>query len=243
MITYEHGTTLFHRLDPRSKLAAQFGFAFAAVTTTEPPLLVALTLVALGALALAQLSVIRVLRTYWFVLVLLALAPLFASLTFGPPWLALEHVPPSLLAGYQIVLVLFVSAVYVKTTPVRETRAAIQRHVPGKTGQLLGVGVGLVFRFFPVVLGDLRRSRLALRARGGDALSTRKRIQRLSLLTVEQAFSRGERLALALRARCFSWNPTLPALSFRALDYPFVAVGIVLSCWGLLQVLGVSAPV
>ncbi|SDJ19297.1 biotin transport system permease protein [Halovenus aranensis] len=241
MIAYEHGTTLFHRLDPRSKLVAQFGFAFAAVTTTEPSVVAVLSLVALGTLAVARLSVFRVLWTYRFVLVLLALGPLFASLRFGPPWLALEHAPPSLLAGYQVVLVLFVSAAYVRTTPVRETRAAIQRHVPGRAGQLLGTGVGLVFRFFPVVLRDVRRARLALRARGGDELSTRERIQRLSLLTVEQAFSRGERLALALRARCFSWNPTLPRLAFGRADYPLVAAGLLLTGLGFVQVLGLPA--
>ncbi|MFC7073758.1 energy-coupling factor transporter transmembrane component T family protein [Halovenus rubra] len=236
MITYEYGTTLLHQLDPRSKLLVQFGFAFAAVTTTEPAALVTLTLLAIVALTLARLSVFRVLWTYRFVLLLLGLAPLFASLKFGSPWIALEQAPPSILAGYQVVLVLFISAAYVKTTPVRETRAAIQRHVPGKAGQLLGVGVGLVFRFFPVLLRDVRRARLALRARGGDVLSTRERVRRLSLLTIEQAFSRGERLALALRARCFSWNPTLPQLAFTAPDYLFVVIGLVLVGWGVLQV-------
>jgi biotin transport system permease protein len=228
MLTYEYGTTIFHRLDPRSKLVAQFGFAFAAVTATEPPVLAGLTLLALGALALARLSPVRVLRTYWFILILLGLAPLFASIRFGPPWFAPEHAPPSILAGYQVVLVLFVSAAYVRTTPVRETRAAIQRHVPGKAGQLLGIGVGLVFRFFPVLLRDVRRVRLALRARGGDNLPTRERIQRISLLTLQRALSRAETLSVALRARCFSWNPTLPALRFTRLDVPVLAAGVLL---------------
>jgi biotin transport system permease protein len=111
---------------------------------------------------------------------------------------------------------------------VRETRAAIQRHIPGKAGQLLGVGVGLVFRFFPVLLRDVRRVRLALRARGGDSLSTRERIQRISLLTLQRALSRAETLSLALRARCFSWNPTLPALRFTRLDVPVLVAGVIL---------------
>jgi biotin transport system permease protein len=35
---------------------------------------------------------------------------------------------------------------------------------------------------------------------------------------LSRAFGRADRLALALRARCLAWNPTLPALSFSRRD-------------------------
>ena len=229
MLTYEHGTTLPHRLDPRSKLLVQVGFAIAAFTHGSPVVLGALTALALGVLLVVRLSPLRVLRAYWFVLLLLAVSPLLAMVTFGSPWLVPEKALGSIVAGYRVVLVFFVSAAYVTTTPVRETRAAIQRHVPGKAGQLLGVGVGLVFRFFPVLWDDLRRARLAIRARAGDELSTRKRIERVSLVALQRALSRAETLSLALRARCFAWNPTLPALQFSRADYPTLVLGVALA--------------
>lgn len=223
---YEHGTTVFHRLDPRSKLVGQFGFAIAAFGHTETAVLVVLTLLAGLMLALARLSPVRVLRTYWFALVLLGLAPLFAMFQPSSRWIVPERALSSVVAGYQVILVLLVAAVYVRTTPVRDTRGAIQRHVPGRVGQILGVGIALVFRFFPLVLRDVAQSRLAIRARTGDRLSTRAQIQHLSLISLQRALSRGETLSLALRARCLAWNPTLPRLRFSPLDYVVLAVGV-----------------
>jgi biotin transport system permease protein len=226
MLRYEPGSTLLHRLDPRSKLLAQGAFAVAALAHDSRIGLGLVTLLALAVLAVARLSPVRVLREFWYVLVVLALAPLFATVVVGPPWIVLERGIPSVLAGYQVVLVLFVSAAYVTTTPVRGTRAAIQRHVPGKAGQLLGVGAGLVFRLFPVMVEDLERIRDAIRARGGGSRPLTDRIARITRVGLARAFERADRLALALRARCFAWNPTLPELSFSRLDYVVVLVSI-----------------
>jgi len=229
MLTYERDGTLAHRLDPRSKLLVQVGFAVAAFAHGSALALGALTGLALLALAAARLSPLRVLRTYWFVVVLLAVTPAFAVVRFGPPWLAPGAALDSLVAGYRVVLVLFVSGAYVRSTPVRATRAAIQRHVPGRPGQLFGVGVGLVFRFFPLLLGDLKSARAAIRARAGDRRSTLERTRRLALVGLGRALGRADRLALALRARCFAWNPTLPLLAFSPLDYPVLALAVALA--------------
>ena len=78
----------------------------------------------------------------------------------------------------------------------------------------------------PVLVRDLREVRLAVRARGGDALTTRERIRTVSLVTVQRALSRSETLSVALRARCFSWNPTLPPLRLSRVDYPVLAAGL-----------------
>jgi biotin transport system permease protein len=48
---------------------------------------------------------------------------------------------------------------------------------------------------------------------------------------MNRAFGRADSLALALRARCFSWNPTLPALRFTWLDAAglLAAVGLLVA--------------
>jgi len=229
MLTYEPDTTLAHRLDPRSKLLVQAGFAVAVFAHGSATALSALTILALAALAAARLSPLRVLRAYWFVLVLLAVTPLFAVVRFGPPWLVPGAALDPVVAGYRVLLVLFVSGAYVRSTPVRAMRAAIQRHVPGRPGQLLGVGVGMVFRFFPLVLGDLRSVRAAIRARAGDRLSATERARRLAMAGLWRALERADHLALALRARCFAYNPTLPPLAFSRLDYPALALAAALA--------------
>lgn len=219
MFGYVPGETVAHRLDPRTKLAAQFAFAAAAFANTTPQGLAVLTPVALLFLGTARLSPLAVVWAYRFVLPFLAAAVLIEGVTLGAPWVTPGAAVPSLLASYRILLVVVVGAVYVRTTPARESRAAIQRVVPGKSGRMLGAGVGLVFRFLPLLRRDLVAVREAVKARLGDAQPVREQMRVVAATGLRQAVSRSDRLALAMQARCFSWNATLPKLRFSRLDW------------------------
>jgi biotin transport system permease protein len=229
MLSFVPGSTPAHRLDPRSKLCFQAGFAVAALAADSGERLVAIYALTGLVLLSAQLSPVRVARDYRVVLAVLAVAPMLAGLAFGSPWLRVGPALDSLFAVLRVPPVLAVSAAYVRTTPVRETRAAIQRVVPGKLGQLLGVGVGLVFRFFPLVVDDLRAVRTAMHARAGQRRPFHDRARRLFLQGLERTIARADRLAVALQARCFAWNPTLPALAFGRADYPVLLAGLLLA--------------
>ena len=234
MLTYEADDTLAHRLDPRSKLAVQIGFAATALAHTSPRALLALTGLAALVLLAARVPPLETLYAYRFALVILALAPLIAGATLGAPWFDRADAAASARASYRVVLVLLVSAAYVRSTPVRASRAAIQRTIPGKPGQLLAIGVALVFRFLPVLRADLRTIRDAMAARLGDERGATERASTLALVGLSRAFDRADRLALAMQARCFAWNPTLPALAFSRLDYPVLAAAVVLALSALL---------
>jgi biotin transport system permease protein len=225
MLTYEFGTTFAHRLDPRAKLAWQLGFAIAAFVRPTPQRLGVLSILAAGVLLAGRLSPITVIRSYWFVFVLLLLGPFSAAVSLRRPWVVPERAIPSLLAISRVVLVLCVGAVYVKTTPVRDTRAVIQRYIPGRLGQSLGVGVALTFRFLPVLRRDLASVRDAVRVRGGTHRSIIDRAKRIAVVGLARALDRADRLSLALQARCFAWNPTPPQLSWHWRDYPVVIAG------------------
>ena len=225
MLSYEPGSSLAHRLDPRTKLGIQIAFAAAAFAHTTPAGLVVLTAVASVALAAARTSPFSALVAFRFPLVLLVAAPLLEGLTLGGPWFSPEQAWPPALAAYRVVLILLVSTAYVRTTPVRETRAAIERLVPGRVGRFLGLGTGLVLRFLPLVLSDLRRSREAARARLVERRPLHDRLRIVATAGLRRALARADALALALRARCLAWNPTPPALRFSRLD----AVGWVLA--------------
>jgi len=147
----------------------------------------------------------------------------------GPPWFRVEPALRSALHVGRILPVLLVSAAYLTSTPVRDTRAAVQRLIPGKPGQILGVGMALVVRLFPLVLADVREVRDAMNARGGEARPLRDRVRLLAVRSLERTLDRSDRLSVALRARCFAWNPTLPPLAFDRRDYPVLAVGIALA--------------
>lgn len=229
MLTYDPDDTIAHRLDPRSKLAVQIGFATTALVHTSPHALLAFTVLTVIVLLAARVALLEALYAYRFALVFLALAPLIAALTLGPPWFDLADGLVSVRASYRVLLILLVSAAYVRSTPVRASRAAIQRTIPGKPGQLLGTGVALVFRFLPVLEADVRTIRDAMAARLGDERGAVDRASTLGILGLSRAFDRADRLALAMQARCFAWNPTLPALSFSRVDYPVLALAVVLA--------------
>jgi biotin transport system permease protein len=229
MLTYEPDETLAHRLDPRTKLAVQIGFAATALAHTTPRTLAVLSVVTALVLFGAHVSIRRTLVDYRFALLILALAPLIAGVTLGAPWFDTADAIASGLASYRVLLILLVSAAYVRSTPVRDSRAAIQRTIPGKPGQLLGIGVALVFRFLPVLQGDLRTIREAMAARLGTERSAVDRASTIGILGLTRAFDRADRLSLALQARCFAWNPTLPPLSFSYIDYPVLVIAVALS--------------
>jgi biotin transport system permease protein len=231
MLAYESGESVAHRLDARAKLAVQIGFALAAFSHTTPrglAITTGLTGIILAAAALSPLVAVWEVR---YALPFLFAGPAFAALTLGPPWVVPRKALTPALSSYRVVLVLLVSTAYVRTTPVRDSRAAIQRTIPGRVGRMLGVGVALVFRFLPVLLADLSRARAAMQARLGTERPLTDRMEIVAIAGVRRAFGRADRLGLALRARCFAWNPTLPALRFSRVDLPALALAAGLLVW------------
>lgn len=228
-LAYHPGDSLAHRLDPRSKLAFQVAFAVAAFAHTTPAGLAVLSILALGALGAARAPPRWALVEYRYAAPFLVAGPLVAALQWGSPWLDPARGTDAALASYRVVLVLLVSAAYVRSTPVRESRAAIQRLVPGRAGAFLGAGVAILLRFLPVLQADLRRIRDASAARLGTERSVVDRIVVVGTAGIARAFRRADTLSLALRARCFAWNPTLPQLRFARWDVPVLvlAVGLV----------------
>ncbi|PSQ12637.1 cobalt ABC transporter permease [Halobacteriales archaeon QS_5_70_15] len=229
VLRYDPGDSLAHALDPRAKLAVQFAFAASAFAHTTVAGLVVLTAVTGIVLYGARTSPVSTLRELWVLLPVLVVGPLLQGLTLSAPYFSVAEARFPALAAYRTLLVLLVAAAYVRTTPVRDSRAAVQRTIPGKSGQFLGTGVAFVFRFLPVLRRDLSRIRDASRARLGDRRRLDERMRLVALGGLNRAFSRADSFALALRARCFAWNPTLPALSFSRADLPALALAAALA--------------
>lgn len=223
-VQYSPDETLAHRFDPRAKLLLQVVFAIAVFAHTDPAWLLGLTVLAGLALALARCSPLGVLWTFRFPLLLLLLAPVAVVLSVRPLAVDFAAAIDPALAGFRVVLVLFFSAAYVRTTTLRESRAAIQWFVPGRLGVLLGVGVGLTIRLLPALKRDFQALYDAERSRLGDQRSTIARIRTLSAGGVERALARADRLTVALQARCFAWEPTLPDLSTTYRDVPLLVL-------------------
>jgi biotin transport system permease protein len=228
MLEYQPGDSLAHRLDPRTKILFQLSFAAAAFAYTSPRGLALFGLLGLVALAGAETNPVGVIWAYRFVLPFLVAAPLVAMLTWGSPWIDLSAGFDPGLASLRNLLVLTVCGGYVRTTSVTDSRAAIQRTIPGRTGKFLGLGIELVARFLPVLRQDLLSIRDAEAARLGTDRSLRARMMTLTTSGLNRAFQRADQLSLAMQARCLSWNPTLPPLGFRWVDLPVVGLSVLL---------------
>jgi len=231
MIGYAEGETLVHRLDPRTKLFVQAAIAVAAFAHTTPRGLVTLSTIVLGVCWLSATPVARSLRSYRAFLPFLLAGPLVGGATFGAPWFVPADAVTPALASYRVLLLLLVSTAYLRTTRVRESRAAVQRLLPGRAGVVLGAGVGFVLRFLPLLRHDLSTIRAAMDARLGAERSLRERIRLIGVTGLRRVFARADRFALALQARCFAWNPTLPRLDPTWRDAPAAAVGVALLVW------------
>lgn len=228
-LAYSPGDSPAYRLDPRAKLAFQAGFAVAAFGWQSPAAPLALTGVAGLALLAARLSPVAALRDYRLALALLAGSVAVEGVTLGPPWLDPGAAGAAALRSYRVVLVLAVSAAYVRSTRVAETQAAIGWLVPGRPGRVLAASVGFVLRFLPVLRADLRRVRDASRARLGDQRPLSDRMATVAVGGLRRALARADRFALALRARCFAWNPTQPRLRFAVRDVFVITAGAALA--------------
>ena len=233
-LAYEPGETVVHRLDPRSKLVVQIAFAVAAFVHTSPRGLTVLTVLGLSLLAATRTSVGQTLWELRFVLVLVSAPAFVEGLTWGAPWFSIAQARGPALASYRVLLILLVSAAYVVSTPVRDSEAAIRWAVPGKVGRLASTGVALVVRFLPVLQADLAAIRRAMAARLGTERPVIDRIRIVAIGGLERAFLRADRLALAMNARCFAWNPTLPELRCSWLDLPALALAAGLLFWAVL---------
>ncbi|MFB6194764.1 MAG: energy-coupling factor transporter transmembrane protein EcfT [Haloplanus sp.] len=232
-LTYAAGDTPVHRLDPRTKLFVQAAVAVAAFAHTTPRGLLVLSAFAVGVCRLAATPILSSLRSYRAFLPFLVAGPVVEAATLGAPWVVPADAVTPALASYRVILLLLVSTTYIRTTRVRESRVAIQRLVPGRPGVVLGAGVGFVLRFLPLLRDDLSTIRGAMDARLGSERSLYERIRLVGVTGLRRVFRRADRFALALQARCFAWNPTLPALDPTWRDVPAVLTGVALLGWAV----------
>lgn len=233
MTGYVPGDSLAHGLDPRTKIAFQTAFAVAAFAHTTPPGLAALTAVVLAVLVAADTPLVASLRSYRGLVPFLLGAPVVASVRLDSPWVDAAAAADSALASYRVVLVLLIGTAFVRTTAARDARAAVQWLLPGRVGVLFGAGIGFVLRFLPVLRADLASIRAASAARLGDRRNVVERIRLVGVTGLRRLFARADRFALALQARCFAWNPTLPPLGIGVRDVPALLFALVLLAWAM----------
>lgn len=225
--------SVLHELDPRSKLVLQVSIVVAAYVHTAPLPLLVLTAGAIAVIWLADESIRRLLVEFRYLVGFLAVAPLIASLSIRAPHLVPADAWQPGLSAYRVLLLVLVSVAIVRTTTPREAQAAIRWMIPGRPGRITGMGIGLVYRFVPVIRQEAIQTRRAMVVRGTHRRPLAQRLQFFGIVTFVRLLRRTGRISRAMRCRCFSWNPTLPPLSFRRSDFAAMTISLALLGWAV----------
>lgn len=228
MFAYSPGATPFHRLDPRAKLGVQAAVGIASFRLTDGPGTGLLVVLAIGGLWMARVSLWSYLAEVRALVILLTVPVLISTLAIGPPWIEPTDAAGPTGAALRVLALLAVGLIYVRTTRIRESQAAVQWAVPGRVGRVLALGIGLTARFLPVLRRELRMTRAAVRMRGGAHRALPERLRLVTLGGLARAFDRADRVRDAVLARCATWEPTLPRLQATWRDVPAVLLAIAL---------------
>jgi energy-coupling factor transporter transmembrane protein EcfT len=231
---YVPGNALLHRLDVRVKLLGLLGIS--ALGLKADPLGLLLLSLFLVILIVAQRlplgTMLRQLRLFGALLLLVWISRALA--TPGTPWLSwgpIQLSRPGVVEGglvcCRLVLTLAAGLLFTAGTRPSELKAAchwLLRWVPGIPAGQVAVMVGLVIRFFPLILQNAQEIRAAQQAR---CIHYRKnpifRARIFAVALLRKTFQTAEELALAMEARCYTSQRTDPSLHFQRRDWGALA--------------------
>jgi len=234
---FQPGKSLLHRFDPRLKTLSLL-IVSPSIMIAWPAGLMILSLVLTAAASRTGLNwraVVHELR--YFGLLLLAVFLSRAVFTPGRTMIGVGsiHLTDSgIFSGFiicwRLVLVAVAGLIYAATTRPKEIRAAVEwllAPIPGIPEKRLGVMIGLIVRFIPMILDQARETMAAQKAR---CVECRKnpyyRLTRFAMPVLRKTIKLADRLVMAMTARCYNEAGTPPAMRIRPNDW--VAFGVVL---------------
>ncbi len=217
---YVAGTSILHRLDPRTKLLVVVLWMSAALASHGVAPVVAFCLFILATASLSRLPaglLLRNLRS--FLWLLLMTASLHALMTPGHllwhvPWLDLDVTHEGLQAAAIFTLrlgaVVTAASLLTLTTSPLELTDGIERLLRpfrriGVPAHELAMMISIALRFIPVLAEEAERLQKAQMARGaefgGHPVARARKLVPLLVPLFLSAFARADRLAIAMEAR------------------------------------------
>ena len=155
----------------------------------------------------------------------------------GPMELSREGLTEGTLIAWRLMLIVMLSMILTASTRTGQLRSAVAwylRPVVFVDEKKAATMIGLLVRFIPVILGQVRETAAAQQARAvGANKNPLKRTFRLVLPVVRRVFLTADRLVFAMESRCFSFDRPLTPLKLSRKDWP-LATGAVILCAVLL---------
>ncbi|WP_284141038.1 MULTISPECIES: energy-coupling factor transporter transmembrane protein EcfT [unclassified Virgibacillus] len=217
---YVPGSSIVHRLDPRTKITVIFFFVFIVFFANSLPSYTAITIFALTSMLATKISVryiMKGLTPVWFLIVFTFLLHLIVTKE-GSVWLNLfgwKIYSGGVIQGFAIsmrffLLILVTSLLTLTTTPIEITDAIEDMLQPLKKIRFpvheLALMMSISLRFIPTLMQETDKISKAQASRGVDFRTgpLKERIKAVVPLLVPlfvSAFKRAEELAMAMEAR------------------------------------------
>ncbi len=228
-LAFAAGHSILHRHDIRFKLGSLALMTAACVGAPAGGLaLVSLVLVALAAHLRLPLRFFGSELRFFFLFLLFILAA--RALTTPGDAIAVAGAfavtRQGLIEGgticWRLANIVVLGFLFVRSTRPAEIKAGVAwllRPVPGIDHGRAAVMVGLIVRFIPVLHHQIKQSRIAWQARGGERRrNPLRQIRHLVMPAIRRTILSADQLALAMEARCFSPHRTDPDFHARRLD-------------------------
>ena len=232
---FQPAANLLVALDARCKLFALVLFSLCTLKTQLAGI-TALGVAIVGLAAVCRLplqAVIKDLR-YFFIFLLLVLMARALS-TGGKPLLDLkiatltrQGLYAGALISLRLLMVVLLGWLFVASTRTSQIKAAVQwfmRPLPFVPEKKVGLMIGLVMRFMPLIFDQAIEISFAQRARG---IENRKnplyRLRKFAVPLLRRIFENADQLVTAMEARAYSENRTDPVFTPQPRDWFTLAV-------------------
>ena len=231
-IGYTPKDSFIHRLDPRTKqvMLLLLGGLGAGAGVTFLGLLSVCLAICGHAAGLTVRRVVREIRYFLFLLAFVFLARCISFSFSWPPVVRVDAVMDAALVCWRLLVFVGMGLLLVATTRIAHIRAALVWFldpVPGIDARKAATMVGLLVRFLPLILFQTAEMADAQRARGIERChNPYRRLRWFAIPLFRRIFLGADELTVALEARCYNDNRTLPELVFTRLDH--VALGAAL---------------
>jgi biotin transport system permease protein len=224
------GGSVLHRLDPRFKLSGMIMLSLTGFSAGAAGLLV-LTLLLMIFFRHARIPIGAALKEIRYFAAVLAMV--FIARAFSTPGETLldlriasitaSGLSEGALICWRLFFVVLLGLVFTATTRANRLIAATEwflRPIPFLPAKRTAVMIGLIMRFIPVILQEMRKTSDAGKARG---IENRKnplyRITRLAAPAILRTFETADHLVAAMEARCFSENRVFSPLKASRADW------------------------
>jgi len=235
---FRSGSSILHGLDPRFKIIFLAAISLSTLGAGSTGLLLLTLLFAALAMdiRLPVRAIASELRYFAVFLVIIFIArcltepgePLFSTKFIA---VSQQGIVEGVLAAWRLALIIVMGLLFSVATRPKEIRTAVEilfAPVPFLPAKRIGVMIGLIVRFIPVILHVTREVSDAQRAR---AIEQRKNpvyhASHLVLPVMRRTVERAERLASAMESRCFDENRPTPPQQSGAADWWAMAVVLV----------------